>query len=221
MHWKALTDHQASLSIASLGVDVTDPSGKTLIAGIGLTSNSTVPWPGGNGPGTAGRGGPLTGLLYSTDGGDTWKEMGNKSPSQGGLNGMSVGGVAARGSTILAATFETKDPSNQSPSYGLYVSTDTGKTFSLMSSLPPGPVTSLVADPANSNVFYAAVTAARGPRYNQTALYRGVLAGGQWTWTKCSMRPTATIRSPAVIKPSCGWPRARTGRLRSAYWPLA
>jgi hypothetical protein len=41
----------------------------------------------------------------STDGGNTWTPMGTTE-----LSGMSVIGVAARGSTILAATFENKDP---------------------------------------------------------------------------------------------------------------
>jgi hypothetical protein len=50
--WKPLTDNQASLSIASLSLDPTDPTGKTLIAGIGITSNGL--W----GPGVAGRGDP-------------------------------------------------------------------------------------------------------------------------------------------------------------------
>src|SRR5262249_29940875 len=37
--WTPLTDNQASLSIASLALDPTDPTGKTLIAGVGITSN--------------------------------------------------------------------------------------------------------------------------------------------------------------------------------------
>ena len=40
--WNALTDKQASLSIASLAFDPTDPNGKTLIAGTGLTSGLYV-----------------------------------------------------------------------------------------------------------------------------------------------------------------------------------
>jgi hypothetical protein len=40
--WTPLTDKQASLSIASLSLDPTDPTGKTLIAGTGLTANGTV-----------------------------------------------------------------------------------------------------------------------------------------------------------------------------------
>src|SRR3984893_10025195 len=90
--WTPLTDHQASLSIASLGRDVTDPSGKTLIACIGAKSNGTFPWLGTNGSGAEVRGGARTGLLYSTDGGDTWSAMGTTT-----LNGLSVVGVAARG----------------------------------------------------------------------------------------------------------------------------
>jgi hypothetical protein len=124
--WAPLTDHQASLSIASLGLDLTDPSGKTLIAGVGATSNGTFPWLGanGSGAGAAVRGGARTGLLYSTDGGNTWSALGGTA-----LSGLSVVGVAARGSTILAATFEPKDPTNTGSSYGLYRSVDSGANF--------------------------------------------------------------------------------------------
>jgi hypothetical protein len=37
--WTPLTDNQGSLSIASLALDPSDPTGKTLIAGVGITSN--------------------------------------------------------------------------------------------------------------------------------------------------------------------------------------
>src|SRR3974390_152842 len=84
--WKALTDNQASLSIASLALDPNDTSGKTLIAGIGLTSNGF--WNLQNVGFELGRGGPRIGLLYSTDGGDHWAAMGGAS-----LTGQSVIGV--------------------------------------------------------------------------------------------------------------------------------
>ena len=45
--------------------------------------------------------GSRTGLLYTTDGGASWSALGNTA-----LAGQSVIGVAALGSTILAATFE-------------------------------------------------------------------------------------------------------------------
>ena len=69
--------------------------------------------------------------------------------------------MAARGSTILAATFEETlggaavTQTSTGAQYGLYRSTDGGASFSLVSAgsgLGSGPVTSLVADPANDYV---------------------------------------------------------------------
>ena len=70
--WKPLTDNQASLSIGSLSLDPTDITGKTLIAGIGITDNGEYSQFNLNG----GRGGPATGLLYSTNGGTSWSSLG-------------------------------------------------------------------------------------------------------------------------------------------------
>jgi hypothetical protein len=107
--WTPLTDNQGSLSIASLALDPSDPTGKTLIAGVGITSNG-----GWNSFSVEGRGGARTGLLYSRDGGNTWSAMG------GGpyLTGQSVIGVAAVGSTILAATFEEQATAQTTTSTG-------------------------------------------------------------------------------------------------------
>src|SRR5262245_116484 len=97
--WTPLTDKQASLSIASLALDPTDPNRNTLIAGIGLVSNGSTCL------GTCfftGSGGLQNGLLYSQDGGDTWKSIGAAT-----LGGQTVDAVVARGNTIVAGTFET------------------------------------------------------------------------------------------------------------------
>jgi photosystem II stability/assembly factor-like uncharacterized protein len=73
--WTPQIDQKASLSIASLALDPTDPSHKTLIAGTGITSNgafgslSLFPT-----PETAG--GLQNGLLYSRNGGTTWARLG-------------------------------------------------------------------------------------------------------------------------------------------------
>ncbi len=185
--WTQLTDNQASLAIASLALDPTDPSGKTLIAGTGATSNASYPWLGFDGVGAAAHGGASTGLLYSTDGGNTWSALGTAI-----FNGMSVVGVAARGSTILAATFEPKSTTaTTTPSgtaYGLYMSTNGGQSFNLVSSgLPSGPVTSLVADPTNNKIFYAAVKPATT---GTPSVYQGVLSGSgasaSISWTPVS-----------------------------------
>jgi hypothetical protein len=184
--WTPLTDNQASLSIASLGLDPSDPTGKTLVAGVGLTSNGA--WNNFNEGGATGRGGARTGLLYSTDGGNTWSAMG-----RGTLTGQSVIGVAAVGSTILAATFEEQAPTQTTAngkSYGLYLSTNGGQNFTLVqpnSGLPAGPVTALVADPQNSSncstqescTFYASITSASTP--SATGVYVSQNSGQSWS----------------------------------------
>lgn len=145
--WTPLSDNQRSLSIASLAFDPTDASRRTLIAGVGLTSNGFV----GNGD-VASRGGPRIGILYSNTGGASWSELGGAT-----LAGKSIVGVAARGSTILAAAAE---PHDAAAAGGLFISNDRGANFqpvTLGSGGGTAAVTSLAADPANQSNFYAAV----------------------------------------------------------------
>ena len=119
--WTPLTDNQGSLSIASLGLDPTDPSGKTIIAAsvsptTANTANST------SGP-YQGRGGAQTGLLYTTNGGATWSTLGTTSA----FAGESVIGVVARGNTLLAATYGVQNATGPTATYGLFRSTDDGQ----------------------------------------------------------------------------------------------
>ncbi|MEW6639061.1 MAG: autotransporter domain-containing protein [Pseudomonadota bacterium] len=201
--WKALTDRQSSLSIASLGLDVTDTTGKTLIAGLGVTSNGdydqfNTPY--------QGRGGAQNGLLYSTDGGASWRVLGGSA-----LGNQSVIGVAARGNTILAATFEEQAlTTTQTPAgapYGLYRSTNGGASFSLVSGgagLPSGAVTSLVADPANPSRFYAAVTSVATP--GQAGVYVSNDLGASWTpvFTQASSGGTISSTQQSVLTLAAG-----------------
>jgi len=178
--WTPLSDKQASLSIASLSLDPTDPNRNTLIAGTGLTSN------GGVCRAFAcfftGSGGLRNGLLYSQDGGNSWTSLGAAT-----LGGQTVDAVAARGSTLIAGTFE---PSNlvtsaaQQRVGGLYRSSDGGATFTLISGtggLTTGPVSSIVGDPNNSNRIYAAVSSPSAATNAQTALFVSNDAGVNWT----------------------------------------
>ncbi|MBI2738779.1 MAG: autotransporter domain-containing protein [Rhodospirillales bacterium] len=161
--WTPLTDKQRSLSIASLAFDPTDASRNTLVAGTGITSNGLI----GNNNVT-GRGGERIGLLYSTNGGDSWRELGGAA-----LANKSIVGVAARGSTLLAAAAEPHDPAAAG---GLYRSIDGGGSFGLVSGthgLASGPVSSLAGDGANRNVFYAAVSA--------NGVYKSSNGGADWT----------------------------------------
>jgi autotransporter-associated beta strand protein len=173
--WTPLTDKQASLSIASLALDAMDTSGRTLIAGIGITSNGL--W---SNESPDGRGGLRTGLLYSTDAGNTWSALGGAA-----LADQSVIGVAARGNIIMAATFEAQAASvtqvgTTGSLYGLYRSVDGGQTFSRVTSgLPSGPVTALVADPSNQNIFYASVTSPSNPA--AAGVFVSTNSGATWS----------------------------------------
>ncbi len=187
--WTPLTDQKASLSIASLSLDPTDATHRTLIAGTGNTSNggfasiSTFSTPGNFG-------GVQNGLLYSTDGGATFARLGATT-----FAGQSVVDVAARGNTILAATFEPRVATAGGAVFtgGLYRSTDGGATFVQgATGLPTGPITSLVGDPSNANTFYAAVTASSGANLNQTGIYRST--DGGLPGAPCSRRPPAQAR---------------------------
>lgn len=160
--WTPLSDKQRSLSIASLAFDPTDATRQTLVAGIGITSNGVV-----GSDNVADRGGQRIGLLYSSNGGTSWSELGGAT-----LSGKSIVGVAARGGTLLAAAAE---PHDAAAAGGLYRSTNGGTSFSLVSGtggLAAGAVSSLAGDTANQSVFYAAVSA--------TGVYRSSNGGADW-----------------------------------------
>jgi uncharacterized protein with beta-barrel porin domain len=162
--WTPLSDKQRSLSIASLAFDSTDASRGTLIAGVGITSNGLV---GGVGN-VEGRGGQRIGVLYSTNGGTSWNELGGAT-----LANKSIVGVAARGSTLLAAAAE---PHDAAAAGGLYRSVNGGGSFDLVSGtrgLASGPVSSLASDANNGNVFFAAVSS--------NGIYKSSNGGADWT----------------------------------------
>jgi autotransporter-associated beta strand protein len=151
--WTPLTDKQVSLSVGGLAFDPTDQSRQKLYVAMGATSS------GGIGAGTV-TSGQLPGILYSPDGGTSWITLAGTAASPVKLQDKSLIGVAARGSTILAAA----DLPNSSAlgSGGLFRSTDGGRTFNDIT--PGGPVpagsgvTSLVSDPTRTYSFYAAVS---------------------------------------------------------------
>ncbi|MFL6821290.1 MAG: autotransporter domain-containing protein [Xanthobacteraceae bacterium] len=204
--WTPLTDKQATLSISSLAYDPTDATRNTLIAGTGLTANGTVC---SAGPCfSTGSGGLRNGLLYTQDGGNTWTSLGATT-----LANQSVVAVAARGSVIVAATYEISGFPFDRHVGALYRSTDGGAGFTQISGaagtgLPSGPVTSLVGDPTNPNRLYAAVTApnASGAAKASTAIYVSDNNGATWTQTFGAAQSGGTIQSSTqtVIKLATG-----------------
>src|SRR5262245_23845224 len=158
--WTPLTDNFPSLSIGALEFDPTDGTRRTLVAGIGRFSSF-------------GRnGGPLTGILRTTDGGDNWAQI-----SHSLLMNQSISGIAARGATLLASAI----------SGGIFRSTDGGVNWVQVSGgsgLPPGAAFDLVGDPGNLNRFYVSV--------QRSGIFRSDDAGATWT-NISSVDPTLNL----------------------------
>lgn len=169
--WTPLTDKQLSLSIASLTMDPTDATGQKIYAGTGVTSNSNM-------------GGPKVGILYSADAGSTWSLLGN------GTLDKSVVGLVARGSTIVAAEAEPVNP--KTGGGGLYISTNGGTTFSVVSGVPAGAVTSLVSASAAGSPLYAVVNSADPAT---RGIYKGTSDGSTWTQISASQVPIGSNQS--------------------------
>ena len=154
-HWTPLTDNLPSLSIGALEFDPTDTTNRTLIAGIGRFSSF-------------GRsGGPLAGILRTTDGGDNWTQI-----SHPVVANQNISGVAARGSTLLASGNATFAGING----GLFRSIDGGVNWVLVSGsggLPIGAVFDLVGVPGNLNRFYVTV--------QRIGIFRSDDGGANWT----------------------------------------
>jgi hypothetical protein len=202
--WSPLTDKEATLSIASLAYDPTDPSHRTLIAGTGLTANGTVSYAGARF--FTGSGGLQNGLLYSQDGGNTWTSLGAAA-----LANQSVVAVGVRGNVMLAGTFEISGLGGDKNAGALFRSTNGGGTFTQISggagtSLPNGPVSSIAGDPTNPNRFYAAVTAPNAAGNASTAIFLSNDIGATWSPVFGAVQSGGTIQagSQTVIKIATG-----------------
>ena len=118
--WAA--DRQQDLDVdSSVAFDPTDAGAQKLIAGVGATSNGRI--------GDA-KGGQLTGIMYSSNGGANWTDLAG---SGGTLSQKNIVSVAARGGNLLAAAND-----DIAKGGGLYYSPNGGSTFSLVSGLAAG-----------------------------------------------------------------------------------
>ncbi|MBL8999823.1 MAG: hypothetical protein JNK25_01650 [Phycisphaerae bacterium] len=155
-NWVPLTDYESSLSIGALEFDLLDFTHQTLVAGMGRFSSLSS------------LGGARSGLLRTTDGGETWTPLGTVALAE-----RNISGLAVLGETILVAVNTGTQP-------GLYRSGDTGLTFQYLSGngssgLPSGAVTAVKADPARFGFFYCTVIGANG------GVYRSNSFGQLWT----------------------------------------
>jgi hypothetical protein len=122
--------------ITSLKIDPADPTGKTVYATLGGYSSHWIP-PGAVGEETFGVG---TGHVFvSKDAGETFTDISGDLPDAPADAILPVGGKLVAGTDV-----------------GAFVSTDAGKTWSILGDLPAMPVVHFVVDPANANRVVAA-----------------------------------------------------------------
>src|SRR6266436_5720715 len=177
--WTPLTDQQLpALSMNSLAVSPVSPS--TLFAGTGSTSSLSF------------RGSSGFGVARSTNVGATWIVLA-RSPFAGRRIDSIVPTRLSGGNVVLAATLFDGG--------GVYRSTDNGVSFTRISGnatsiLPDAGVSKLIADPSNSNRFYAGVPASFGGG-PAAGVYRS--DDGGLTWTAASTGVTGLATSFRIL----------------------
>jgi surface protein len=172
--WTPLTDKLQSTSIGALAFDFADATRNTIIAGVGRTSALDF------------RGGPLSGLQISTNGGTTFTEV----DGGGRLRGLNITGVVKHGNTIVVSV--DKADVLTYDNIGVFRSTNNGATFTQISDIPQGRAADMVVDPSNPTTIYVAI-------YNFAAPLSGGGRGGIYkstdtgeTWSKVSTQEIDT-----------------------------
>jgi len=151
--WRPLTDDQPSLSIGALELDPTDTSNRTLVAAIGRFSSFSR------------LGGVRTGLLKSTDGGDSWVSLGSED-----LFDRNLSGVASRGHIVVV----TANTFGRGAFPGVYRSVDGGRSFTNLSengTIPNGSAFDLVGDSSDLSRLYIGT---------ENGIYRSSDSGSSW-----------------------------------------
>lgn len=176
--WTSTSDHWKTLSIQCFG---SDNSSSTILAGTGISSNGNANMVAATVADFINSRGTRSGILFSNDHGLTWNAVtGNSDIGQktvAGVLSQNFNGTPGVG-TIYAATWEPIQPSTRG-GYGLFKSTDGGNTFKLAGGgMPSMPCSSLVADPLNKNIMFAAST--NPTSFSMTAVYK-TTDGVTWT----------------------------------------
>lgn len=168
--WTPETDTKSSLSISALVLDSTDINHNTLVAGTGATSSFSS------------TSGPV-GKLFRTTDGATWSEL-----SATGLANLSITGIIAHGATIVV--------SSSTNCAGILRSTNTGSSFSTITSGLPSSSTAwdLAYDPTNGSILYAALHDCSGN--SLSGIYRSTDIGA--TWARVSDSNMNSLFSNAV-----------------------
>jgi photosystem II stability/assembly factor-like uncharacterized protein len=182
-HWTPLTDSQPSLAVGSIAIDPTNA--QTIYVGTGEANF--------NGDGYYG-----AGILKSTDGGNTWTQLGGTyfgvcsagSDLASQNAGSYVGGLAVdpgNNQVVLAAA--TDCPNQQ---YGIYRSPDGGNTWTTVLGAPSGVASGTSVLFVGAGVAYAALG----------NIFTGNAAGGVYKSTDDGQTWTAVNGTGANVLPS-------------------
>jgi len=167
--WTELTDGFPSLSIGALAFDLADPTFQTIYAGVGRFSS------------LGSFGGDRTGLLKSTDGGQSWTLL----DGGGTLVDKNISGLVVQGNTIVVSVnFAVPFTFGE---IGIFRSTDGGQSFTLLTDgdgsatpLPGGISHDLVRDPSAPSRLFTSVAFANLVG-GTNGLYRSNDLGATWT----------------------------------------
>lgn len=202
-HWTYLSSSFGINAVGALTIDPNDPSGNTIYAGTGEANASADSAAG-------------VGLYKSTDGGDTWTQLGASV-----FNGRSIGTIAVKpgdSNTLYVGITRGVRGINSTDGglvslipgaapWGLYKSTDGGATWTYIhngaatlagcsvstdatNTTPCSPrgVRRVVIDPSDPNTVYAG-SYARG-------IWRSSDGGATWTQIKTSLNSADTVTRP-------------------------
>jgi len=175
LSWAPLTDNECELATGAVAVDPVNPS--LVYAGTGEANGGSLG----------------CGVLRSTNGGGSWSTSSTNGllVSGGGVVGFytivvdpSTAGSAT--STVLLGGTSFNTPG------GIARSTNSGATWSLVTSAQVGGVSSIVAHPTRAGVFYAGARLA--PAAAGRGVYRSTDIGATW-----SQLPPLPVQDPTTI----------------------
>jgi hypothetical protein len=159
--WTPLTDTQCSLAMGSIAIDPVNPN--IVYAGTGEQNFSPENYYG-------------CGVLRSADGGKTWMQLG--ASTFVGTPGQTISRLVIDPATAgsLTATRVLVAASS-----GVYLTTDSGSTWTQVLAASPSPVaaTDLLLDPQTPSTLYAALGEIFGDASN--GVYKSTNGGNSWT----------------------------------------
>src|SRR5437773_2773964 len=112
------------------------------------------------------------GVWKTTDGGQSWRPLGDGQLSAGSIGAVAVAG--ADPNVVYVGTGEQTLRGNVSPGDGMFRSTDGGKTWARAGLRDAGQIARIVVHPGNADLVYAQVEAQEG------GLFRSDDAGATW-----------------------------------------